>query len=383
MDDSSIDMPVYQRVKQHLETMIERGMLRSGGLVPSERALAARLKAAPGTVRRAVGEMVAEGKLVRLPRKGTIVSPDLPTASGSLHWAVVVPTMRYFYPQLVDAIEREAWRLGATVTLGCPREDIDGERRFVLRAIEEGARGILLAPTSTKHQSRSRESLEYLGDLNVPVVIMDHWGIDLPLSGIDCVLSDNFAGCYQATVHLIRHGYRRIAMVTGDGQEGPEVRERRKGYLAALADHGLTEPQVPPLHNRTVEEGDTEAITGVLSAGVEAIATTNDRTAAFLLARLAQMGIAVPDDVAVIGYDDELFAEALNPPLTSVRVEKEEIARRAVQLLQERIASGLKGRHKTLVVRPSVVARQSCGRSCSGLDELEKKTEIVERTMIR
>jgi LacI family transcriptional regulator len=111
----------------------------------------------------------------------------------------------------------------------------------------------------------------------------------------------------------------------------------------------------------------------------------NDRSACTLIRRLHDLGYKVPEDIGVIGYDDEPFATMMTPKLSSVRVDKSEIAKRAVQLLGERIENGTKGRHKTIVLRPTVVVRQTCGKNCPEKytpelrewNEIEKITELA------
>ena len=234
-----------------------------------------------------------------------------------------------------------------------------------------------IAP-ATQANGRPRETLDYLAELPVPAVIMDHWGINLPITGIDCVLSDNYAGTYQATVHMIRHGYRKISVAQGDPASSPEMSERNRGYVSALTDHGLKVPDLPRISTDDLGRGRLDALKKHLEWGTQGFVVGNDRSASTMIRRLTEMGYKVPEQIGVIGYDDEPFATALCPKLSSVRVEKGEIARRAVGMLRERIETGSKGRHKMVVLRPTVVVRQSCGPNCPDpyVPDLEEFTEV-------
>jgi GntR family transcriptional regulator, arabinose operon transcriptional repressor len=368
----------YRKIKGEIEGMIQRGVLTGGGLVPAERELARQLSASLGEVRLAVNKLAGEGKLVRIPRKGTFVTPrpGKVLAGQTPTWAVIVPLLKYFYPPILHTLEEEARSYGATINLGCSGVNADLERQLVLQAIEKGAEGILLAPARSLRRERDAGSFDYLEGLPVPIVIMDHWGTQaLPSVGVDCVLNDNFAGCYQSTVHLIQHRHTKIGFFRVARPEQitpPEFIQRRKGYEAALADHGLAVPQLAPLWNWNIDH-DPEPIRQYLEAGVSAFVLTDDTSAAKLLRLLNRWGIKVPEQVAVIGYDDEHMDEITDPPLSSVRVPKEEMARKAARLLQERIESKTKGNYRTILLRPTIVARQSCGNNCP----LAKETENV------
>ncbi len=359
----------YRKVKSQIEGMIQCGVLSGGGLVPAERALAQQLSASLGEVRLAVNKLAGEGKLVRIPRKGTFVTPRPGKVSPvqTSTWAVIVPLLKYFYPPIIHTLEEEARSCGATISLGCAGVSADLERRLVLQAIEKGAEGILLAPARSIRREREVGSFDYLGGLPVPIVIMDHWGTQvLPTIGVDCVLNDNFAGCYQSTVHLIQHRHTKIGffrIARAEQITPPELIQRQKGYEAALTDHGLEIPQLPPLPNWNIDH-DPEPIKRYIEAGVDAFVLTDDTSAAKLLRLLNRWGIKVPEQVAVIGYDDEPMDEITDPPLSSVRVPKEEMARKAATLLKERIESKTKGDYRTILLRPTVVARQSCGNNC-------------------
>ncbi len=368
MVNRAAKVPEYVRVKRDIEAMIGRGVLPSGGLVPGERGLAKTLKVNVGTVRRAVTELAGEGKLIRLPRIGTVVASPASLPNNQPFWTAIVPSTAYFFGPLVNMIEEEARARGTAIVLNCVGEDFSLEHELVDRAIAGGTRGILLAPAIRACQVRTPETLAYLEDLSIPIVIIDHWGLELPPTGLDCVLSDNFGGSYEAATHMIRHGYTRIAAFRPYISEiAPEFLQREKGYEAALADHDLPVPPLPPLHARDIDhnrETFKKIIKEHLEYGVEAILVGDDSTAFKFMNLLHEMGLKVPDQMAVIGYDNEPFGAYTYPTLSSVEVPKKEMARRAVKLLQERMESGSRNNFRTLVLRPQVVARQSCGKNC-------------------
>jgi GntR family transcriptional regulator, arabinose operon transcriptional repressor len=398
MATKELKIPEYLRVKHDIETMIGQGVLRSGGLVPGERGLAKKLAANVGTVRRAVTELAAEGKLIRMPRIGTVVSSKIPQVLGAdkQTWGVLVPKMDYFFPQILQEIQKETHRMGITVSFGCVGGSLELERQMIFQKIEEGVSGIILAPAflhdlaSTASippsLTRPQGSLDYLSELPVPLVVIDHFGMDMPNIGIDCVLKDDFAGTYQSTVHLIHHGYKKIGAFLGVAPEQVsepyEFTQRRRGYETAMADYGLALPQLPMLRAWDIDYN-PEAIKRYLDSGFNAFVLGDDGSAALMIRLLDRWGIKVPNQVAVMGYDDEPLCRFIDPPLSSVRVPKVEMAHKAVQLLAERIESGKKGNYRSIILKPTVVARASCGKNCPQAKSSVESTEVstpVERS---
>jgi GntR family transcriptional regulator, arabinose operon transcriptional repressor len=373
------EIPVYLKVKQGVEDLITRGVLTGGGLVPSDRELAKQFGASLVTVQRAVNMLAAEGKVRRMPRKGTTVvhtaKPSKPADRNA--WAVLVPTMDYFYPQILQEIEKETRRMGITVSFGCVGGSLELERRMIFQKIEEGVSGIILAPASPHSLdstasippclTRPPGTLGYLAELPVPLVVIDHFGTDMPNIGVDYVVKDDFAGAYQSTVHLIRHGYKKIGAFMARSPKVPsepyEGSQRRKGYETAMADHNLPLPEFPMLRAWDIDYN-PEAIKRYLDAGCNAFVLGDDGSAALLIRLLGRWGVKVPDQVAMIGYDDEPFCRVIDPPLSSVRIPKVEMAHKAVQLLAERIESRAKGNYRSIILKPTVVARASCGINC-------------------
>ena len=163
-----------------------------------------------------------------------------------------------------------------------------------------------------------------------PVVLVDHAAPGLP-----SVNTDNVSGAYQATQHLIATGRARVAMLTGQA-EHHSIRQRVDGYRQALADAGRG-PQDELIVRRLVdtEEGDRQAAAALLSMSPrpDAVFAYNDRAALAVIQECAQRGLRVPDDVAVVGFDDITAASYSQPGLTNVAVDKEGLGREGVRLL--------------------------------------------------
>ena len=197
--------------------------------------------------------------------------------------------------------------------------------------------------------------IELLESLQLPLALIDLWMPDLP-----CVNPDNEHGGHIATRHLLQSGRRRIAFLGGSLAHF-SIRERERGYRRALYEGGvLGDPDLeiiaPPGLN--AENGAAEAARLLLQQprGVDAIFAYNDAAALAAMRTCQSLGRRVPDDVAIVGFDDIPAAAGALIPLTTIRVDLEALGRTGVDLL---IGSDRPERHITLPVE--LIVRSSCG----------------------
>jgi len=165
-------------------------------------------------------------------------------------------------------------------------------------------------------QWRHHEQLNQLAARQVPIVV---WGAQLPQQLYCTVGGDNIAGGRLATEHLLAAGRRRIAFF-GDARL-PEVAQRQQGYAQALAAHGLApDPQLYVAGSFLPQVGaaDVEELLG-RHTPFDAIFACSDLLAMSAISALRARAIAVPEQVAVVGYDDIELASYFHPPLTTVR----------------------------------------------------------------
>jgi len=199
-------------------------------------------------------------------------------------------------------------------------------------------------------------------------------------TGCPGLASDAYRGTKELTCHLIEvHGYRRIVFVAGP--EGNwAVEERYRGYADALAEHGVSlDPNLVTPHLDWAG-AEREAVSlliderGLLpGTDFEAVVTSNDSIALSMLVEFQSRGVRVPDDVAVVGFDDDSQAACSTPPLTTTRVPSYEIGRQAVEVVLAQIA-GEQVPEQTLVL-PKMMVRRSCG--CQALAVTQAATEPV------
>ena len=195
-----------------------------------------------------------------------------------------------------------------------------------------------------------------LRNTGLPIVLIDN---RLNETAIDCVLCDNEGGAYQAVKHLIEHGHECILFLSGPAG-WLSSHERAAGYRHAMHEAGL-EPHVLFMSNTIVATGGEAMLTALEEyPGLTAVMAVNDATAVGAIQACQRAGRIVPDEIAVVGFDDELRAQTHTPPLTTVRIYWHEIgiqaARRIVDLIERDNQVPIRMR-----LAVELIIRQSCG----------------------
>ncbi|HZS62647.1 MAG TPA: LacI family DNA-binding transcriptional regulator [Gemmatimonadaceae bacterium] len=176
----------------------------------------------------------------------------------------------------------------------------------------------------------------------------------------DAISVDNFGGAYAMVRHLLSTG-ERVAIITGSSRNF-DARERLRGYRAALRDAGAEQQEGWEIAGDFTETGGYRAghEIAALSPRPTAVFAANDVMAIGALSAFRELGLRVPDDIAVAGFDDIPMARYMNPPLTSVHVEISELGARAMSVLLAAVKE--KNRHERgqVVLPTTVVVRKSC-----------------------
>ena len=180
-----------------------------------------------------------------------------------------------------------------------------------------------------------------------------------PRTDVDTVTSENTHSAEELTSHVLGHGRRTLRFV-GDPDSGPDVRDRYAGFLAAHSAAGLTAAE--PLRISLREADGTALADRILSGDLttDALVCANDELALALIKRLREGGTRVPDDVAVVGWDDVMTARYIEPALTTVRQPVRELGAQAAERLHQRVTGG-SVEAGPLVIPTHLVLRSSCG----------------------
>ncbi|MYV55842.1 substrate-binding domain-containing protein, partial [Streptomyces sp. SID3212] len=257
-----------------------------------------------------------------------------------------------------------AARLGARLILRVSDYRPEDDAAHAAGLLAAGAEGLLLAPSWTEPGHPGTYS-EWIARLPVATVLVERRGAPGgPLAALDRVCSDHAHGVLIAVRHLVGLGHPTPLLVAR--RDSPTATAVRAGYVQALDVLGLTAPG--PVIDSTSAERDPQVFeraaravcAAVRDGGATAALMHNDEDAIRMVRRLAELGVRVPEDLALITYDDEVAALA-DTPLTAVAPPKREVGRCAAELLVERLTSAGGGadeprRHVELLPRLRVRA---------------------------
>lgn len=258
----------------------------------------------------------------------------------------------------VDEVVRPA---GYTVLLSNSDESLEQEQKLARTLLEHRVDGVLFIPVG----DGSVETLRAFRSARVPCVVLNR-----TLPDADVVAYDNRGGGKIAADHLIRLGHRRLGLITAR-QSVATARERREGCLSAMAEAGL-----PPDALLAEEAGfdlasGHAAVRRLFERSAEnhptaLIATTNFATLGALRA-LSELGLAVPSDVALVGFGDLDWSSAIQPPLTTVAADPRLLGRRAATLLLERWGTEPDRPAQCELFPMELRVRSSCGATATEL----------------
>lgn len=260
----------------------------------------------------------------------------------------------YFFTQVIVGAEAEARRMDYFFILGSTERNPSDEPEYLRLLAEREVDGILFARPSTEHDSEHVLSLIHRG---VPLVTTNYY---IPNEQLMVVDVDNVDGGRQAASALIEAGHREIAMIAGP-PSWKSVKDRTRGCQQALAEANI------PFEPSLIEHGDwsyasgQDAVERLLrgSARFTALFAQNDRMAIGAIHALRKAGRAVPEDIAIVGYDDIPVAAYCHPPLTTIHQPMAKVGQVATRLLIQIIENPDLER-KEVLLKPRLVRRETC-----------------------
>jgi LacI family transcriptional regulator len=265
-----------------------------------------------------------------------------------------------FYAELARIIENHADLFGYTLVLGNSEQDAQRELRYVRTFLDRQVDGLILISGSS-----SEELTALFSEIPIPFILLDRRINYAPNAYL--LATDGVTGAAMATNHLLSLGHRSIAAMCGPAKMPSE---RAKGYIKAMEEAGLR----PVLHHSADfdRQSTYELACEILQSRERptALFATFDLAGISILRAAADFGVAVPGDVAVIGYDDIQEAQFTIPRLSTVAQPTDELGRMATEHLIALVENRLERMFGMKLIAPRLVVRESCGSESASPPDL-------------
>ncbi len=255
-----------------------------------------------------------------------------------------------FFTAISRAVEDAAYEQGYSVLMCNTDENPDKEALYLDLLHDENVAGVIFSPTHPFSEGAN----EYTS--NIPFVFVDR---SVKSRNVDMVLLDNGPAAYDLTVHLIENGYRKIAGLFGNAST--TAPERHRGFTKALKDHELN-PFAAHFIPPRIQQGYETTLT-LLSQTErpDAIFTSNSLLTAGAFQAIRDRKLRVPNEVALVGFDETTWGALVDPPVTLIAQPTEEIGRTATELLFQRIEEPTRS-PKTVILKGTLIPRGSSAK---------------------
>ena len=359
----------HQEISRQLRASVASGSFDATRRLPSETQMVKQFRVSRPTVARALLDLQTEGLIERRAGSGTFLRQSAPGPAATRLLGLLVPgaeTTEIFgliCGELASLARVNDWSLlwsGAMHPQRDSDDSLEHAERNCQQFIERKVSGVFFAPFELVKEGdqTNRRLTELLRQAGIPVVLLDRDFLSFPnRSDFDLVGIDNLAGGFLVADHLLKLGCKRIYFVARP-LSAATVEARIAGVREAMGRRGI-EPA--PDWVRLGDPADVKFVR-LITAGkpADAFICANDYTAAILMRSLENLGLRVPRDVRVAGFDDVKYSTLLSVPLTTIHQPCRDIARIAFRLLLARIAEPSLPPHNVFLT-PTLIVRESCG----------------------
>lgn len=362
--------PKHEIIHEELAGAIGSGALPPGAQLPTEAELVKRYGASRPTVTRVMQRLVLERLVERRAGAGTFVRRGAVTGEAKL-FGLLIPGLgeTEIFEQICGQMARDAQTLQYTLLWGDASASSHGPTGDCVLALAQDyvarhVAGVFFAPRELTPDRGAVNAavIDTLAAARIPIVLLDRDLVRSPeRSPYDLVAIDHRRASHLLTSHLLEQGHRQIAFVARP-LSAPSVALRVAGYREALREAGI-EPTTKSVHFG--DPGDPRFVRQILEAeAARTFICANDATAAQFMHTLDELGVAVPEDARVAGFDDVRYANLLRVPLTTIHQPCRALGTAAVQAMTERLANpGMPARDILLDVQLAVRRSTSLPRS--------------------
>lgn len=335
-------IPLYQNIINTILERIHSGEFHKDAKLPSEAQLMEEFKTSRITVTRALKELEHRGVIYRLKGKGSFVKGSSKKRYGSSKIiSLVLPHKEDFFSggqQYVRQISQNCREKGYLCSLHYSDQSTTRERQILDEIASHDVSGAIIYPISNRNiAALSRMKID-----GFPMILLDR---KLDELSIPVVTSDNFMGAFEAVSYLAARGHRRIGFIGAKGTD--VVQLRYKGYCHALMEKGIpldrdlivtSFPGKDEDEREVLDEKKARTLlTALLEVDVSALFCVNDLIAYRIMNAAQELGVAVPEELSLVGFDNLRYFKDAETELTTVAQDFETIARTSISMLLDKI----------------------------------------------
>ncbi|WP_334100391.1 GntR family transcriptional regulator [Thermotoga petrophila] len=344
-------LPKYRIIEKFLIDEIKSGKYKHGDKLPTEKELMERFNASRETVRKALERLVVKNLVIRKPGLGTFVNIE---KKNKVVGILVQQITSYIFPYIALGAEEVLFANGYKMLLGNASEDPHKERQIINEWLEVGVDGLIIDPVYSATKRSNRDLIGEIAKRGTKVVLVHtNWDIE----GVGSVVLDDWYGGEKAAEIFYQYGHRNVAVLYKTIHLPSVV--RAQAFLKRGRELGFEKVHEKSFHvsefTGIVMQSAFELLSLPKDQRPTAVFCYNDATALQFFLAAKRMGLKIPEDVSVIGFDDAPIGD-FREILTTFEHPKEEVGKKAVEILLKMIDGE---KPEKYVFKPKLIMRES------------------------
>lgn len=340
---------LYGQIVEYLIKKIENKEIVIGDKLPTEQELMKDFNVSRITAKKALEELKNMGLIYRKKGHGSFLSSTIDKEFIKQKVVSMIIPYENSTGRFIDYIRGAGdylYKKGYFLSVNCTDGDEFKEREYLINFSKSQVKGIIYYPTN---RTKSFDILYLLSENKYPIAVIDKYFESLPIS---YSVSDNFAGGFEACMHLIKLGHRKIAFISSvDIGSISSLRDRFLGYCKALKDNNIE------IHDDFIvnefSNNKTDNLNSIckklLKKGATAIISENDYVALDIMKNLVLEGLKIPNDISLVGFDNIPILQQMDISLTTIEQNFYEIGRKAAEIVIENIEGRDVGQVKSII----------------------------------
>ncbi|GIN71508.1 arabinose metabolism transcriptional repressor [Bacillus sp. J14TS2] len=330
MKKKELPLPKYQMVKDYVLLQIKKKKIGKDGRIPSESEFSKTLDVSSITVRKAMAELVNEGIIYRVRGKGSfVVGKESEINNFPSYVTLIIDGNEIYdnsYMQIIKGIQSYLSLKNCKLVIEFIEKNFEQEQKLILKLIQSDNHGLLIY---SRNPNAAKVYLKEIRKKSIPFVMLDR----IPSGyAVNCITSNNHDGAYGAVQYLIEQGHHHIGFIACDFHLSTEV-ERFNGYRQAILDASLVLNNESLFFKRVLDYN--KLLAQIKKEKLTALFCANDRRALDVIERLEMLGVNIPEQISIMGFDDFESSKFARVPLSTVMQDFAALGYEAAKLLLE------------------------------------------------